>query len=185
MDNGPCNPGLTYDTLLVTMFSDTTAPADAGLDQQICSDVDTAFLAAAATLPPADGSWSVASGSGTFSDPNDPNAIVTGMTIGDNQFVWTLDNGPCATYGITTDTVTITLFDNNHPAADAGIDQEGCLPATSVQMAANAYTYPATGYWTLLSGNANIVDSVNPNTVVDNLVVGFATLLWTIDNGPC
>jgi gliding motility-associated-like protein len=185
VDNGPCPGALTSDTLIVTLFSDTTAPADAGPDESICLPNTTTNLNAVIPTPPAAGTWSIAAGAGVFADPADPNTAVSGLVLGDNVFVWTLDNGPCPTYGITTDTVVITLFDDMQQAADAGPDQEACLPNTAVFMQANSYVAPAQGYWTVISGTANVVDSLNPNTVVDGLAIGFATLTWTIDNGPC
>ncbi|MEZ4738827.1 MAG: hypothetical protein R2818_05575 [Flavobacteriales bacterium] len=41
------------------------------------------------------------------------------------------------------------------------------------------------GTWTLTSGSGSIVDPNDPNTTVDDLVVGQSDFLWTIDNGAC
>src|SRR5690606_4215194 len=108
--------------------------ADAGPDQDLCTPQTSAALAGSALLGPATGEWTLVSGTGTIVDPTDPNTTVTGLGVGENVFAWTVDNGPCVN-AITTDQVIIRVFDANASVADAGPDQEWCLPVTNAQLA--------------------------------------------------
>ncbi|MGV9012890.1 MAG: PKD domain-containing protein [Flavobacteriales bacterium] len=178
--NGPC--GTSADTMSVSVFDGTVVSADAGPDKQFCSPLDSAQLEAAAPVMPATGSWSVLSGSGTFSDVTDPNATVSGLGNGLNELIWTIDNGPC---GILVDTVSITLFDGAITSASAGPDQEICGPQATVTLAATAVAQPAVGVWTIVSGPGVISDVNDPQAVLSGLSSGVTVLVWGIENGPC
>jgi gliding motility-associated-like protein len=54
------------------------------------------------------GEWSVISGSGEFEDKNDNITLVTGLSLGTNSLVWTVNNGVCTA---STDTVHILIND--------------------------------------------------------------------------
>lgn len=110
--------------------------ANAGPDQTICG-TNSATMAASAG-----GMWTVVSGTGTFSDVNDPNATVTGLSVGVNQFQWST---ACPT---TTDIVEITF--NTGPDVDDLTDVVEC----------DSYTLPAiTG--TNLTGNEAYFTATN------------------------
>jgi len=70
---------------------------------------------------PSVGTWSVVQGTGVFTDENDPNTAVSGLSVGENIFQWIVSNGPC-TNALTTDQVSVFVFDENNPVADAGAD---------------------------------------------------------------
>jgi gliding motility-associated-like protein len=178
--NGPC--GTSTDTMTVNVFDGTITSTDAGLDQELCTPEDSAQLAATAPVVPATGTWSILSGSGTFSDANASDATISGLGNGLNQLLWTIDNGPC---GVLTDTVSITLFDGGLTSASAGPDQELCGPLQQVTMAATAVTAPAIGVWTIVSGPGVISDVNDPLAVLSGLSSGVTVLAWGIDNGPC
>src|SRR5690606_12445348 len=108
----------------------TKADADAGPDQERCRPTTSATLAGNAPIFPATGEWTLISGAGTIADPSDPASGVSGLSIGENIFEWTVDNGACAN-GITTDQVSIVLFNDADAQADAGADQEFCSPVDS------------------------------------------------------
>lgn len=63
---------------------------DAGVDQFIC--IDNASLSG--SLPNANetGTWTLESGTGVISDPNDPNATISGITTELNTLRWTVVN---------------------------------------------------------------------------------------------
>lgn len=183
VDNGPCNSD-TNDSMTITVFDVNAPNADAGTDQEICSDQVTVFLDGSNSVFPGVGTWSVILGSGIFSDVNDDLSTVTGLSIGENIFQWTIDNGPCPS-GITTDTVSIFVFDEDAPAANAGPDQQICTPTTSATLAANTPVYPATGQWTVVSGSGVFVDVNNPNSLVNGLSIGQNIFRWSITNAPC
>jgi len=69
-----------------------------------------------------------------------------------------VSNGPCAN-PLTTDTVSIFLFDANNPVADAGPDQELCTPTTSTTLAGSSVTFPAQGTWTVVQGTGVFADA--------------------------
>jgi gliding motility-associated-like protein len=182
IDNGPC--GTTSDAMSIFLFDVNNPDADAGPDQEVCTPLTDATLAGSAVTFPAQGTWSVVQGTGVFADANDPNTVVTGAGIGENIFAWTVDNGPCAN-GITTDQVSLFVFDENNPVANAGTDQELCTPISSTGLSGSAVTFPATGAWTLVSGTGAFTDATDPNTQVTGLTIGQNTFAWTVSNGPC
>lgn len=184
IENGVCNDALSTDTVIVYVF-DLNAPlADAGEDQQLCTPVNITQLNANVLPNPSVGTWTVISGAGTFVDVNDPQSMVTGLSIGENVFAWTVYNGPCDQSG-SSDMVSVYLFDRDQPDADAGPDQQLCTPQEATNLAANDAVFPASGFWTLVEGSATIVDPTNPNTAVIDLEIGDNVFVWTILNGPC
>ena len=180
VDNGPC--GTTVDTVLLRVFDGTITAANAGPSQDLCSPVASATMAAGAATYPSTGAWAVVSGTGSFSNAADPQAIVTGMAPGVNVYAWTLNNGPCGTL---TDTITVTLFDGSITAANAGPDQDICGPVTSATLAASPVEAPATGSWSIVSGAGSLSDPSNAGAVLNGLTTGQTILAWTISNGPC
>ncbi|MBK9274716.1 MAG: gliding motility-associated C-terminal domain-containing protein [Flavobacteriales bacterium] len=184
VDNGPCANGVTSDTLSIFLYDANNPVADAGADQQLCTPDTTTTLAGSAVIFPATGLWTLVSGTGTIVDPTDPNSAVTGLTVGENVFLWTVTNGPCAN-PVTSDAVSIFIFDDSNPDANAGADQDLCTPITSATLSGSAVTFPATGQWTLVNGQGTITDPSDPNTTVTGLGIGLNEFAWTVDNGPC
>jgi gliding motility-associated-like protein len=86
---------------------DAVTNADAGKDSSICN---TSSLQLYGNRPTSGtGTWSYIPGAPTtptFSNVKDPNANVTGLTIGTYQFIWTISNGSCNN---SIDTVKITI----------------------------------------------------------------------------
>ncbi len=68
--------------------------ADAGPDQEL-TFVFTAVLDASEPDEFSTGTWSVNYGTGTVSEPGDPKATVTNLSVGENRLVWTVTNGVC------------------------------------------------------------------------------------------
>jgi gliding motility-associated-like protein len=184
VDNGPCADAITSDTVSVFVFDDTAPTADAGADVELCTPNTSVELDGNAPIFPGSGTWTLISGAGTIADAGDPNTTVSDLEVGENIFEWTIYNGPCALSG-SSDLVSIFVYDNNQPVADAGPDQELCTPQRSTNLAANDVTFPATGEWTLISGFGDLVDENDPNTLVINLEPGENVFVWTVDNGPC
>ncbi|MCB0813887.1 MAG: hypothetical protein KDB87_12115, partial [Flavobacteriales bacterium] len=176
--------GITTDQVTIEVYDENSPDADAGPDQSLCSPDDQTVLSGNSPIFPAVGTWTLVSGSGIISDPNDPNATVSGLTIGEHVFRWTVDNGPCNN-GSTTDEVSIFIYDENNPDADAGPDQELCTPVLSTVLAGSPLTFPAAGAWTLLSGTGSITAPSSPTSGVTGLAIGENVFVWTVDNGPC
>ncbi|HEX2616691.1 MAG TPA: hypothetical protein VHL57_04060, partial [Flavobacteriales bacterium] len=184
-NNGPCPNAITSDTLVVTLFSDSTAAANAGPDQASCLPVNSVQMAASTPQLPATGSWSLVSGAGDIVDPSDPSTVVNNIAVGINVFVWTLDNGPCPNNGLMSDTMIVTMYDPTGPQANAGPDQQLCMPLDSTVMAGNAPLFPGVGTWALLSGTATIADVNDPVTAITGLAIGDNVFTYTIFNGDC
>jgi gliding motility-associated-like protein len=184
IDNQPCPDGITADTVNVLVFEEDIAPINAGPDQFYCTPLTTVVMAADALSDPNTGFWTVADGTGVFGDVTDPATIVSGLTVGINQYVWNVYNGPCS-MGMYTDTVDVYIYDEAHPPASAGLDQELCLPTNSTDLDGNLPIVPAIGTWTIIEGSATIVDVNDPDTDIIDLELGINTFVWTIDNGPC
>ncbi|UII30376.1 gliding motility-associated C-terminal domain-containing protein [Fulvivirga ulvae] len=91
------------------IFVAIVTTADAGSDQLLCSDAAT--LAGNNFLSGEQGTWTVLQGSGSFSpDANTPNATVTGLSTGINEFRWTITDLSMTCPG-TTDEVIIEWYD--------------------------------------------------------------------------
>ena len=112
VSNGPCANSLTTDDVQIFVYDENNPIADAGPDQELCTPTTAITLAGSSLIFPATGEWTVSGGTGVFGDANDPNTTVTGLTVGENIFTWTVSNGPCAN-GTTTDDVSIFLFNQN------------------------------------------------------------------------
>jgi hypothetical protein len=184
VNNGPCTNPLTQDEVSVFVFDQFSPDANAGPDQSICTPQLNTTLAGNAPIAPAVGTWVQAQGTGVITDLHNPTTTVTGLAIGVNIFIWSVNNGPCAN-GVTNDAVTITVYDNNLPNPDAGPDQDLCLPSTAVTLAGSAATSPAVGTWTIVTGGGTFVDIHSPSTSVSNIPVGVNTYRWTVANGVC
>ncbi len=184
VNNGPCASGITVDEMTIVVFSSANPVAYAGPDQSICTPDNDVTLAGSNIIFPATGQWTVVSGGGVITDPSDPNTSVTGLGVGEHIFQWSVLNGPCAN-GSTSDLVTVLVFDATTPVANAGVDQQVCTPLTGTTLAGSTYAFPATGTWTLVSGAGLITDAGLPNTTVTDLGVGPNVFRWTVNNGPC
>jgi gliding motility-associated-like protein len=186
MDNGPCETSGSSDLVSIFLFEATNADANAGADQELCTlDIATTTLAGSPVTFPAIGTWTLVSGTGTIANPNDPNTVVFDMSIGESIFRWTVDNGPCAN-GVTSDEVSIRVFDSSNPNAVAGPDKDLCTSeGTTTNLSASAVTFPAIGTWTVVSGQGTITNPNSPNTTLTNMGVGTIVVEWTVSNGPC
>nr|MDQ3100530.1 gliding motility-associated C-terminal domain-containing protein [Bacteroidota bacterium] len=185
VSNGPCPIGLTTDLVQITVYGDTTAAANAGPDMETCIPITTVQLQGEDPPAPAQGTWTILTGTGIFQDVNDPATSVSGLAQGINTFIWTLNWEPCPNNGILTDTIRVFVFDPLAPIADAGPDQQICGPGVQGTMMANVPSVPGVGTWTVLQGNSTIQSPNEAGTLVDGLDVGVHVFLWTIYNGMC
>jgi gliding motility-associated-like protein len=184
VSNGPCEGGISFDDMTVTVFDSTTPAADAGPDQGLCQPDTFTTMAGSSVIFPATGTWTLVTGTGDITDPTSPTTTITGLSMGENVFQWSVVNGPCANAS-TSDLVSIFVYDDANPMANAGNDQQVCTPLTGTNFAGSAVTFPATGHWALVSGQGDITDPTDPLSAVENLGVGENVFSWTVDNGPC
>lgn len=157
----------------VTIINNSPSDAFAGVDQNVCSRVCT--LDARQVLI-GTGSWSVLSGSGTFSDTAAYNAVVSQVGYGTNTYRWTVTNGNCTS----TDEVRIS---NDKPInTDAGVDQTLC--ADSTYMRANQ-PMVGSGVWSITKGAGLFADSYYQYTKITKLGNDTNVLRWTVTNKQC
>ncbi|MFK7755457.1 MAG: gliding motility-associated C-terminal domain-containing protein [Flavobacteriales bacterium] len=184
VNNGPCSGGANNDQITVLVFDINADQANAGEDQEVCTPLTSAELSAVVPSSPSSGFWTVVSGTGLFLDDTDPFTTVTGLSVGNNVFRWTIDNGACSPV-FSEDDVVISLFQEGNASASAGSDQNLCEPINSTNLSANSPLTPSTGFWTLVSGSGTFNDPTDPNTQVSNLGQGINVLRWTVSAGPC
>lgn len=160
--------------------------ASAGVDQALAvCDLSTTLSATAA---PANtiGTWTSSPAGAVFSDVNDPNATVTGLSQDVTySFTWTIsDNGGT---GCTTSEDNVIILTRG-PDATAGPDQSLC--AGSYTLAGNEAEAGFTGTWTIVSepspGDISIADpSLYNSGITSTMSSGeCATLQWTV-TGAC
>ncbi|MDN5214093.1 gliding motility-associated C-terminal domain-containing protein [Fulvivirgaceae bacterium BMA12] len=103
------------DLMAINVGAVTTS--DAGVLQNICDTFTT--LAANAAAPAETGIWSIVSGTGVFTNINDPNTDVTGLSNGINEFRWTIidNSGVCAS---SEDEVIINVLNPADPLCAGG-----------------------------------------------------------------
>lgn len=170
--NGACPP--TSDEVNVVR-SASSSTANAGQDQNLCTA--SATLAANAAQSGV-GTWTLISGTGTITNPNDPNTTVTGLGNGTNVFRWTILNFPCPA---SADDVNITTT-LSAVTANAGTDQTIC--GTNSQLIGNS-PGAGTGQWNLIQGSGNITNFTSNSTSVTGLSPGVNIFSWTITTGTC
>ncbi len=181
--NGVCD-NQPHDEVSINIYDQSHPWADAGDDVEMCFPTNETTLTGNTPIVPAIGYWTLVSGAGSISSINSPNITVTELEVGQNVFVWTIENGPCEN-ALMTDTVVVHVFPENAQTALGGPDMEICTPESSVTLSATNPDSPSIGVWEIVSLNGLIADIYDPNTTVDFLTAGTHTIRWTIDNGPC
>jgi gliding motility-associated-like protein len=166
--------------IIVPIFTTSAA----GPDQNVCGPAAT--LAGNTFLAGETGTWTVVSGSGSFTDNHDPTTVVSGLALGNNVLRWTItDNG--GTCPGNSDDVTITSFD---PATvNAGVDQIICGGST-VTLAGAIGGSATVGTWSGGGGtfnpNATTLNAIYTPSAAEG-IAGTVTLTLTTDDpvGPC
>jgi gliding motility-associated-like protein len=93
-----------FESIIVFVFKQPIA--NAGPDQELDYVFETTMEAELTSSE--SGEWSVASGACKFGNKNSPVSVVTGLSPGDNIFIWKVTNGVCPE---ATDEVKITVND--------------------------------------------------------------------------
>ncbi|NBV13584.1 MAG: T9SS C-terminal target domain-containing protein [Sphingobacteriia bacterium] len=164
------------DTLLIRSWHlpDT---ANAGTWRMVCGTSDTLFA-----LPTVwgSGTWILIAGGGTLTQPQQPITTVSGLSPGQNLFLWRVQNGVCPA---STDTVSIISYNGVSPALTSG-DQTLC--GNTIQVTSTLPTI-GTGVWQIVSGPGQIAGPISGSSATLNFLVPgqLTTLAWTITNGAC
>ena len=167
------NKGCTFsDDVVIT--NGLPSVADAGEDQVLCID-STVLEAKNPNI--GIGSWAIVAGSAYFSDHTEFKTSVSGLSEGDNIFIWTIYNMGC----VTEDMVIITV--NKISTVDAGQNQHLCDNKTT--LSGSDIPSGATGNWSVKSGAATFFDAGNPTATVTDLGQGDNWLYWTFSKYGC
>ena len=145
---------------------------------QIC---DTISVQLEAVQPTTDtGEWIVLTGGASLNNQFANSTGANNLDFGLNQFIWQISSAQC---GITTDTLTISVFDLPFPASIPNDTLIICFE-NELSLSANL---PNVGMGNWSSSNPAIVfeDESSPNTVALNLADGWNVLNWAITNGNC
>ena len=173
VSNAGCEPDSDFVSIIINTPPDD---ANAGADAEICAD----SLVLTANIPTSgNGSWSVITGTGVFSDTSNPNTTVTNVAAGVNVYQWTINSGVCPP---STDQV-IVQRDSVPVFADAGSDLSVCGTDSATLQASDPF--PGTGVWQVVSGAATINNPSDPNTLVTGLSVGLNSFRWIVTTGDC
>jgi hypothetical protein len=172
ISNGVCTSN--QDT--VSIYRDAApSVATAGADQAVCTDT---INLNGNTPAVGNGTWTQIAGFGSIQSPNNPSSMVTGLGLGTNVFVWTVNNGVCLA---TRDTVSFTR-DAQAPQALAGPDKMICGASTTLTGNIPAF---GTGLWSILSGSGVVSAPNSPNSPLTGVNIGTTILTWSITNGTC
>lgn len=132
------------------------------------------------------GQWTVvspAASSASFANAASPVTSVSNMPVGENKFLWTLNQNGCpseAEVTVINDQVDAATINGlmtpdviNLPCGSTGITLTGNIPGI------------ATGRWSVVSGSAHIADMNSNIAVLTNIGEGEAVLEWRISKGAC
>lgn len=165
--------GLCSDSDVVTITRDVMVDASVPADYAVCEETITIE---GNDPTPGTPLWQVIGGSSTLVSPNNQTTEVNDLDIGENTFIYTITNGACTSQ----DTLIVTR--DTLIAADAGDDVSLCQTDTLTLPRDNI------GNWTLISGDANVNNTVDPGgpiAFVSDIGLGENTLEYTVINGAC
>lgn len=169
--NGAC-----VDSAIVNIvFSAFPDEANAGTDQQICSDQT---ILDANNPEIGTGVWSLITGSAIFENAGQNNTSVSGLQVGVNVLQWTVNNGACPP----SNDQVIIIRDEISLEADAGPDFSVCGEETNL---AAVDPILGTGVWSVISGGATVNDINNNNSSVSGLTPGANVFQWSVSTGAC
>ncbi len=125
----------------------------------------------------ATGTWSFSAGIGEFDDIHASATRAYNIGTGTNTVRWTITKGSCENF----DEFNII---NKTITASATSPVVVCSSSDTAQLIGNDPA-PGTGYWELVSGSAEILNSTSFSSTVTNVDYGSNSLKWRITNGSC
>lgn len=160
------------DAIIVT--NNRPDDARAGSDDYTCSNTYTLL---GNTPDPGMGtvSWRIISGSGTLVTPDQPETEVTGLSQGENRFVYTIEKGSGNNVCYSSDTVSII----NGIATEAYAGEDQTLCTDSVKLEPNVPNH-GTGEWQILEGAAEF-----DGNMARNMARGTNRFMWVISTEYC
>lgn len=124
------------------------------------------------------GYWTVTQGNAFVVQISNYISEVSNLSIGENEFIWTIHNGACPE---SIDTLLI-IRDAYPTSANAGDDFDVCQPDASLS---GNNPSVGVGEWSIIYGSAIIENPNYYESNVYNLSYGNNLFQWTITNGDC
>lgn len=150
--------------------------SDAGTDVTIC-ETETTVVLRGNTQPGATGEWFALNGSISQSGQD---GTASGYAVGQNDYVFTLDNGVC----VSADTVSVFVDADPSVPTITGPDSVATC-ATTYFLPGNQATI-GVFQWQIVSGSGSIIDELDPQSEVVGLVDGqVLELSLAATNGEC
>ncbi len=127
------------------------------------------------------GLWTIVKGSGVIAvaDRNNPNAMVTNLSQGENILVWRVENS--TTKCFVTDEVRIY---NNRLNVEALVEQRVVCDGTA-EVQGTRLPMNTTGVWSFVEGSGIIVSPTENLTQIVQLSPDRSVVRWTIDQNGC
>lgn len=183
------NGCVATDNTTVTL-NDITPTSNAGIDQELCGTYTTSMAPDVSNNANTDyftwGTDPLNPTAVTFSNLNDPNAILGNLQEGIYTIYWTVSNNVCPPVQ---DTMLVTVYDP--PIANAGLDDSICA-TNNINLTASPPIGTSEGEWSLQSDFPNpnplavvFADSSINTTNVSGLEEGVYHFIWTVRNGIC
>ncbi len=175
------NTNLWIDDILIEQICPALS-ASAGPNQNSLCGTSTAMAATTPTV--GTGTWSVVSGSGSFTSPNSPTSAVTGIGLGANLYRWTVSFGACNT---ATSDVTITRLQS--PAISTPPTAQIACAGSSASFTVSATGAGLTYQWrkggTPLSNGGNISGATSATLVINPTSASDAASYDVVVSGTC
>lgn len=169
---------ISRDTVEIEDYTNVTT-ADAGPDTVDLCNVSNTTLSGVAVGGV--GHWTILSGPGNLSNPDNATTAVNGLVPGSTTVVeWKVVNGACWK----SDTVSITDY-RSVIAAVAGAHSHSLCNEIKDTLTAVAPTL-GTGKWSIITGQGTIVNPDKNETTITGLHVPDTIIArWTVKNGAC
>jgi hypothetical protein len=153
--------------------------AEAGPTETICAgNTSLNAIATTAQFPfQGAGSWTNLSANGAvITNSLSETTTVTNLPVGSTIFQWTVELGSCSR----SDNVTINNYSVNATATNA----ETCT-STITALTGNTPAPTESGLWSSFTPGVTYDNQSLYNTAAFNLVPGFNTFVWTLNNAYC
>ncbi len=173
-----CSGGPVSESVEFTISSPPDS-AIAGPSQEICiSDLGAGVnMNATAVTAPSEGTWTTTSAGVNFGDDNSPTTTVTGLTIGEHLFTWTVGVPPSNTCGTSVDTMMIII--DAAPTDFPDLDTALCDVNLDIDLGTLNTGIGETGTWSITAGGGTLTPNDNPQTTVTGATIGMNTYVFT------
>lgn len=150
------------------IITNNTFEMSAGTD--VYTDEPNTYLRATPLASGQTGEWKQISGLSKIANKLSPNTQLSDINIGNNEYVWTVDNGICKIQDVVK--VVYTAF-----SAKAGDDQNICSTQTTLQGNSSG---TGVGRWRVLKGEGHVLNPSDPKSKLTNVIRGEIELEWSI-----